>query len=129
MLSSPRLDLSLSLSACFSLCLCHFTCTNSHFIFTHGMMMMMMKMGTMFKEGMFNKMVQKWIGMWAGDIRSQHEKTDGDGSVSQRTEIHKMVNIELSQIVDITQQETVATQETVPHVQPPFSSSQAQLSS
>ncbi|CAB4298174.1 unnamed protein product [Prunus armeniaca] len=63
------------------------------------------------------------------DIRSQHDKTDGDGSVSERTEMHKMVNIELSQIVDITQQETVATQETVPHVQPPFSSSQAQLSS
>ncbi|XP_016647395.1 PREDICTED: MLO-like protein 13 [Prunus mume] len=87
------------------------------------------QMGTMFKEGMFNKMVQKWIGMWAGDIRSQHEKIDGDGSVSERTEMRKMVNIELSQIVDITQQETVATQETVPHFQPPFSSSQAQLSS
>ncbi|KAI5356466.1 PREDICTED: MLO [Prunus dulcis] len=87
------------------------------------------QMGTMFKEGMFNKMVEKYIGMWAGDIRSKHGKTDGDGSVSERTEMHKMVNIELSQIVDITQQQIVATQETVPHVQPPFSSSQAQLSS
>ncbi|BFG20028.1 hypothetical protein CerSpe_063020 [Prunus speciosa] len=87
------------------------------------------QMGTSFKEGMFDKMMQKYIRMWAGDIMSKRQKTDSDGSVSQRTEMHKMVNIELSQIVDITQQETVATQEMVSHVQSPLSSSQAQLSS
>ncbi|XP_048437678.1 MLO-like protein 13 [Pyrus x bretschneideri] len=69
------------------------------------------QMGSMYKEGMFDQNVQQSIGSWLEDAKDKQNKTDNDESLSQRTQMHNMMNTKLSQI-DIVQQETAANETT-----------------
>lgn len=83
-----------------------------------------MKMGTLFKEGMFDQSVHGALGSWATDVRSKHDNDEQSASHG----MHKMMNNESSSTtVDLAEQEMVTMERSMNvlpcQVQPPSSSS------
>lgn len=83
-----------------------------------------MKMGTLFKEGIFDQPVQDALNLWGTGAQSTHE----NGQQSASHGMHKMLNNESSsKAVDLAEQEMVTIESIMNvlpcQVQPPSSSS------